>query len=92
MAITKLSLVKEMALVGDTTQAAAARMYNDMITTIKTELMMTGRALLPDLGVFKVRERKATTRRNPQNGDPVPVPAHKTVVFRPGPDLKDAVK
>ena len=42
-------------------------------------------------GTFTVRERAARTGKNPQTGKPLQIPASKTVAFRPGKGLKDAV-
>lgn len=42
-------------------------------------------------GSFTVRERAARTGKNPQTGEPLSIPASKTVAFKPGKSLKDAV-
>ncbi|MEE3216500.1 MAG: HU family DNA-binding protein, partial [Pseudomonadota bacterium] len=42
-------------------------------------------------GTFTVRERAARTGKNPQTGQPLKIPASKTVAFKPGKGLKDAV-
>jgi integration host factor subunit beta len=47
---------------------------------------------LRNFGVFKVKERKARTGRNPRTGEAVPVPAKKVVTFRPGLIMKKKVK
>lgn len=42
-------------------------------------------------GSFNVRAREARTGRNPQTGASIRIPAGKTVGFRAGKSLKDAV-
>jgi len=47
---------------------------------------------LRGFGSLEVRGRKATTKRNPQTGEPVIVPARRRVLFRPGQALKAALR
>jgi len=47
---------------------------------------------LRNFGVFKIKQRKPRTGRNPRTGTVVPVPARKSVVFKPGLEMKNKVK
>lgn len=47
---------------------------------------------LRNFGVFKVKQRKSRTGRNPRTGQVVPVPPRKAVVFKPGLEMKQKVK
>ncbi len=47
---------------------------------------------LRNFGVFKIKERKPRTGRNPRTGQVVPVPSRKVAVFKPGLDMKKKVK
>ncbi|HDZ76809.1 MAG TPA: integration host factor subunit beta [Candidatus Omnitrophica bacterium] len=47
---------------------------------------------LRNFGVFKVKERRPRTGRNPRTGEIVPVPARKVVVFKPGLEMKKQVR
>ena len=47
---------------------------------------------LRNFGVFKVKQRKSRTGRNPRTGQVVPVPPRKVVVFKPGLEMKTDVK
>ena len=47
---------------------------------------------LRNFGVFKIKERKSRTGRNPRTGQVVPVPPRKVVVFKPGLEMKQRVK
>ena len=47
---------------------------------------------LRNFGVFKVKQRKSRTGRNPRTGEVVPVPPRKVVVFKPGLEMKQKIK
>jgi len=47
---------------------------------------------LRNFGIFKVKQRKGRTGRNPRTGEVVPVPPKKVVVFKPGLIMKGKVK
>lgn len=47
---------------------------------------------LRNFGIFKIKERKSRTGRNPRTGQTVPVPPRKVVVFKPGLEMKKLVK
>ena len=42
----------------------------------------------PGFGTFSKRRRPERTVKNPQNGDPITIPAQFTVTFLPGSELK----
>lgn len=47
---------------------------------------------VPNFGSFDTPERAATTKRNPQTGEPISVPARRVVRFRPTGRLKKMVR
>ncbi len=47
---------------------------------------------LRNFGIFKIKQRKGRTGRNPRTGEAVPVPPKKVVVFKPGLIMKGKVK
>ena len=47
---------------------------------------------LRNFGVFKVKQRKSRTGRNPRTGQAVSVPPRKAVVFKPGLEMKQKIK
>ena len=47
---------------------------------------------LRNFGVFKVKQRKSRTGRNPRTGQVVPVPPRKVVVFKPGLEMKSKIR
>jgi len=46
---------------------------------------------LVGFGTFEVKKREARMGRNPKTKEPIPIPASKVPVFKPGKALKDAV-
>ena len=58
-----------------------------------TDALVRGEKIeLRNFGVFKVKQRKSRTGRNPRTGQEVPVPPRKVVVFKPGLDMKKKVR
>lgn len=47
---------------------------------------------LRNFGIFKVKERKARTGRNPRTGETVSIPPKKVVTFKPGLIMKQSVR
>ncbi|MBI4972612.1 MAG: integration host factor subunit beta [Candidatus Omnitrophica bacterium] len=47
---------------------------------------------LRNFGVFKIKQRKSRTGRNPRTGQVVPVPPRKVVVFKPGLEMKQRIR
>ena len=47
---------------------------------------------LRNFGVFKVKQRKSRTGRNPRTNEVIPVPPRKVVIFKAGLEMKHQVK
>jgi len=47
---------------------------------------------LRNFGVFKIKQRKSRTGRNPRTGQVVPVPPRKVVIFKPGLEMKHKIR
>lgn len=64
----------------------------DAAADIIREQLQAGESItLQGFGTFEVRERAATTARNPRTGETVEVPAKKVPVFKASKALKDAI-
>ncbi|MEW6171316.1 MAG: HU family DNA-binding protein [Candidatus Omnitrophota bacterium] len=50
------------------------------------------RVELRNFGIFKTKERRSRTGRNPRTGAIVPVPARKVAIFKPGLEMKQKIK
>lgn len=86
--MTKTELIAAMAEKTGITKADTGRMMDAFITVVQGALIQGEKVRLDGIGIFSPVTRAATTRRNPQTGAPVDVPAKKTVTFKPGADLK----
>jgi len=60
--------------------------------TIFQALKSGKRIELRNFGVFQVKKRKKRIGRNPKTGEVVPVPERRTVVFKPGLEMKKYIK
>ena len=47
---------------------------------------------LRNFGVFKIKQRRSRTGRNPRTGQVVPVPPRKVVIFKPGLEMKQKIR
>ena len=70
-------------------KANVNRFYDGLVTLARKQLDKEGEFVLPGLGVFKVRKRKARDARNPRTGEKIRVPAKKVVRFVAYKDLKE---
>lgn len=66
----------------------ALKVAGDVIVAALTE---GGEATIPGLGKLVVKDTPARVGRNLRTGEPLNIPAHKTVKFRAAKALKDAV-
>ncbi|MFP7225612.1 HU family DNA-binding protein, partial [Priestia filamentosa] len=63
-----------------------------LFKTISDTLSKEEKIQLIGFGTFEVRERAARTGRNPQTGEEMQIAASKVPAFKPGKELKEAVK
>ena len=64
----------------------------DTAITILTETLAAGEPItIPGFGTFEVRERAATTARNPRTGETIEVAAKRVPAFKAGKALREAV-
>lgn len=90
--MNKQGLVASVAEKSGLTKKTAAAVVDAFIRTIKAELVSGGKVSILGFGTFEVRERRGRTGRNPRTGEPVAIPGRKVPVFRPGAELKEAVR
>lgn len=62
-----------------------------VIDSITTALEENRRVELRGFGVFGVKARKSTQRRNPRTGEKVFVEEHRVPFFKPGKQLKEII-
>jgi nucleoid DNA-binding protein len=69
----------------------ARELTGRIIETLAAAIAAGETVELRGLGTFEVRERKARRAHDPRTLAPVEVPARRTVSFKPGRKLKEAV-
>jgi len=90
--MTKSELIHKVAEDCGLSQKDVGSCLNSIIETIQKELSDEGDVVIPGFGSFSVTERSARQARNFKTGEMIDVPATKTVKFKVGKTLKDAVK
>ena len=65
--------------------------FESLVEVISMHLERGQRVQVPGLGSFTPSERAARTGRNPKTGEPISIPASKSVRFKAAKDLKSTV-
>lgn len=87
----KPELAAAIAERADLSKDKASQVLNVILDEITGSVSDGHDVSLIGFGTFSVRERAARTGKNPQTGEPLTIPASRTVAFKPGKGLKDAV-
>lgn len=90
--MTKSELIALMASRSDSLKVADVERIVDVVIDTMTEALADGRRIeLRGFGSFAVKERSARTARNPRTGEQVTVPARRSLGFKAGKRLRDAL-
>lgn len=93
--MNKTELTDALASATDMTKADAQRAIDTLFDAdsgiIARTLKRNGKVQITGFGTFESRQRKARAGRNPRTGEKIRIPASRTVSFRAGKGLKDAV-
>lgn len=89
--MTKTDLTKAVAAKTGLTNKDAGAALEAVLNAVTEELAAGGKVQLTGFGAFAVKERGAHVGRNLATGEPMEVPAHRVVQFKPGKLLKDTV-
>ena len=89
--MTKAELIDQIAAEATISKAAAGKALNAAINAITASLEKGEKVVLPGFGTFEVREKAATTARNPRTGETIQVAAKKAPAFNPSATLKNVV-
>ncbi|GED23811.1 HU family DNA-binding protein [Halomonas sabkhae] len=87
----KPELAAAIAERADLSKDKASQVLNVILDEITGSVSDGNDVSLIGFGTFTVRERASRTGKNPQTGESLTIPASKTVAFKPGKGLKDAV-
>ncbi|MEH7125068.1 HU family DNA-binding protein [Bacillus sp. JJ1773] len=90
--MNKTELVKVVSTQAELTQKDTSKAVDALFDTISNTLAEGGKIQLIGFGTFEVRERSARKGRNPQTGEEIEIAASKVPAFKPGKELKEAVK
>lgn len=90
---TKADLTKVVYnLHGGLTQHEAAQVVDTILKTVKTTLLEGRTVKITNFGVFEVKSRRGRTGVDPSSGEPIFIPEHKGLSFRPAHKLKRLVE
>ena len=89
--MNKIDLVDDVATRTGLTKKDSAAAVDAVFAAITSSLVDGGGLTLVGFGSFGVSERSAKEGRNPKTGEKLSIAARKTVRFKPGKALKDAV-
>lgn len=90
--MNKTELVKAVSTEAELTQKDAAKAVDALLDTITKALAEGEKLQLIGFGTFEVRDRAARKGRNPQTGEEIEIAASKVPAFKPGKELREAVK
>ena len=89
--MNKQDLVNAVAEVAGLSKNDAGKAVNAVFDSIGSSLQKKEEVRLVGFGTFSVAHRKATTGRNPRDGQPMNIPASNQPKFKAGKALKDMV-
>lgn len=87
----KPELAAAIAQNADLTKDKANEVLNVILDQITAAVSRDDTVSLVGFGSFQKKTRAARTGKNPQTGDAIQIPESRTVSFKPGKGLKDAV-
>ena len=90
--MTKKDIVLKVADEVGLKQTDVKRVVQKTFDCIVSGLARGEKIELRNFGVFKIKQRRPRTGRNPRTGDVVPVPPRKVAVFKPGLQMKQKIK
>lgn len=90
--MTKKDIVLKIATETKIKQIDVKKVVQETLKCIIDSLAQGEKVELRNFGVFKVKQRRGRTGRNPRTGDVVPVPPKKVVVFKAGLIMKKRVR
>ena len=89
--MTKFELIELMASEAGISKVAAGRALDAFMKGISNALVAGESTTLVGFGTFSVYNRSERPGRNPKTGEPLTIAASKTVKFKAGIPLKDAL-
>jgi DNA-binding protein HU-beta len=89
--VNKGELVDRVRAVSDLSRSQAEVVVDEVLTSVMDAVRSGERVSLSGFGSFNQTSRAARTGRNPQTGEPVKIPASRSVRFAPATAFKSAL-
>ena len=89
---TKKDLIERIAEETHQKRTVVKKTIQSFLDNVILELRQGNRLEFRDFGVFEIKQRAARMAQNPKTLERVPVPAKKTVKFKVGRLMKDALE
>ncbi len=89
--MNKTELIAAVAEAANMSKKDAEKFVKSYEEVVINELVAGGKVQSVGFGTFEVSERKARKGRNPKTGEPMDIDASRSVRFKVGKALKDAV-
>lgn len=80
--------IAEVAIASGEAQSVVARTLSAVVEVVLDGVVSEGVVLVGGLGAFKMRDRAARIGRNPRTGEPIAIPASRSIQFVPGSALR----
>ena len=90
--MTKKDIILKVSDASNLKQIDVKQVVQKTFDCILEALVRGEKIELRNFCVFKIKQRKSRTGRNPRTGQVVPVPPRKVVVFKPGLEMKKKVR
>ena len=90
--VHKSELVKQAAALSDIPAAAAARLIDELLDTVKAHLRNGSKVSIAGFGTFEAQHKPVRQGRNPKTGETIAIPATRAPKFKPAKGLKDLLK
>jgi nucleoid DNA-binding protein len=87
--VIKAQIVRRIATDLNLKDTEALAVVDAILESMKDIICQDGRLEIRDFGVFRVKERKPRTGRNPKDKKTYPIPPRRVVTFKIGKELKD---
>lgn len=89
--MTKADLIAQVAANTDMTKKDADKAVNALFDALSNALANGEKITISGFGTFEVRERAERQGINPRTREPITIPATRSIVFKQGKSLKDAL-
>jgi nucleoid DNA-binding protein len=90
--MTKKDIVLKVSDETNLKQIDVKKVVQRTFDCIVDALVRGERIELRNFGVFKIKQRKSRTGRNPRTNQVIPVPPRKVVIFKAGLEMKQKIK